>query len=89
MRLLWLLILLALAAGLYLYFDPDHDGGFTGRLLRPESVHNTDRLYQWRDAQGNWQFTDTPPPAGIEYQRREYRDDMNVLPVPPGISGTP
>lgn len=24
------------------------------------------QMYRWKDAQGNWQFTDTPPPQGAE-----------------------
>jgi hypothetical protein len=89
MRLLWVIVLLALAAGLYLYFNPDHGGKLSGRLPRPDLIHRTDRLYQWRDVQGNWQFTDTPPPAGIDYEQRDYRDDVNVLPPPPGVAGQP
>jgi len=88
MRLPWLIVLPALAAGLYLYFNPDHGGPLGKRLPRPDLIHSSDRLYQWRDAQGNWQVTDTPPPAGIEYTQRDYRDDVNVLPVPPGTAGT-
>ncbi len=89
MRLLpWLLLPVA-AAALYLYFDPDNGGSLADRLPRPDLIKKTDRLYQWRDADGHWQVTDTPPPEGITYQVRDYRDDVNVLPVPPGTGRTP
>ena len=89
MRLLWLLLIVVLAAALYLYFNPE-----TGRSLRqqlPESsfTHKTDRLYKWRNQKGEWQITDTAPPDGVDYQRLDYRDDVNVLPVPPGIADQP
>jgi len=89
MRLFWLMVLLAVAAAVFLYFIPDHGRQLGERLHRPEFTHTTDHLYQWRNAQGEWQVTDTPPPAGIEYQQRDYRDDVNVLPVPPGVAHTP
>jgi hypothetical protein len=43
------------------------------------------RLYKWQDAQGRWHVTDQLPPSGTTYTSLEYTDDVNVLPVPPGI----
>ena len=87
MRLLLLLVAVAAAAGLYLYLDPE-----SGKQLKdvlPDAAFSPDSVtvYKWRDAHGNWQLTDTPPPAGVEFERTTYHEDQNVLPVPPGIAG--
>lgn len=41
-------------------------------------------LYKWKDAQGRWNVTDTPP-VGREYESVRVDPDTNVLPagVPP------
>jgi hypothetical protein len=89
MRLFWMLLIVALAAALYLYFSPETARHLKEQLPQPDFTHKTDRLYKWRNETGEWQITDTPPPAGIEYQQLDYRDDVNVLPVPPGITDKP
>lgn len=33
-------------------------------------THKNGTIYKWKDAQGNWQFTDQPPSAGVEYTTR-------------------
>jgi hypothetical protein len=89
MRLFLLLIVLMLVAGGVLYLKPEYrtriqelssDIGLS--RIAPK---NTARLYKWRDAAGNWQITDRLPPDGIAYEKLEYRDDVNVLPRPPGL----
>ena len=45
------------------------------------------RVYKWRNAKGEWQITDQLPPEGIEYERLEYREDENVIPLPPQLGG--
>ena len=85
MRLIWLLIALLLLGGGYVYLYPDTARQLRGQLKAPEITHKTARLYKWRNTAGEWQITDTPPPAGIEYERLDYRSDENVLPVPPGV----
>ena len=85
MRLIWLLIVLLLLGGGYLYLNPDAARQFRSQLPAPEISPKTARLYKWRNPAGEWQITDTPPPAGIDYERLDYRSDENVLPVPPGI----
>ncbi len=89
MRLLWVLLAVALAAAAWLYFDPEAGRQFREELPRPEFTRNTDRLYKWRNEQGEWQYTDTPPDPPVAYETLDYRDDVNVLPVPPGIEGKP
>ena len=87
MRPVWLLAMLLIGAGIWLYTHPDSAAGW--RLLLPETITSprTDRLYRWRDAQGAWQVTDTLPPPGTAYETLDYRDDVNVLPVPPQLAG--
>ncbi len=33
-------------------------------------THKNGTIYKWKDARGNWQFTDQPPPAEVEYTTR-------------------
>jgi hypothetical protein len=86
MRLLAVLLLLLAGAGAYLYFFPETLTYLEESLPETEFSKKTDRIYKWRNAQGEWQLTDTPPPAGTEYELTDYREDLNVLPVPPGIN---
>lgn len=30
-------------------------------------VHRPGNIFKWKDANGNWQFTDSPPPPGTDY----------------------
>jgi hypothetical protein len=85
MRFIWLLIFLLLAAGVYLYLNPEMKSQLlnsTSDLGKPATVH----AYQWRNAQGEWQITDTLPPAGVEYEHLQHRADENVLPHPPRLN---
>lgn len=52
---------------------------YPGLQAPPES--SSAPLYQWRDAQGQWQVTSTPPPEGLPYEVKQYRLDANVLPA--------
>jgi hypothetical protein len=89
MRLFLLLIVLLLVAGLVVYLKP----GYWNRIqdlsstigLSQIAPKKTTRLFKWRDAGGNWQITDQLPPDGIDYELLEYREDVNVLPRPPGL----
>lgn len=85
MRLLLLLVVLLAGAGLYLYFFPESGRHLKNALPDQDFTKKTARIYKWRNEQGEWQLTDTPPPAGIDYERSDYHEDVNVLPVPPGI----
>jgi hypothetical protein len=50
-------------------------------------TEKTVTVYKWRNARGEWQITDQLPPEGIEYERLDYREDENVLPLPPQLGG--
>jgi len=89
MRLFLLLILLLLVAGLVLYLRPEYRDRLQDLSsdigLSRITPKKTARLYKWRDASGNWQITDHLPPEGVDYEKLEYREDVNVLPRPPGL----
>ena len=44
-------------------------------------------VYKWRNADGTWQISDRPPPAGTPYETLEASGDITVLPLPPGLEG--
>ena len=46
---------------------------------------STSRIYKWRNDKGEWQLSDTLPPAGIAYETLEHRSDENILPRPPQL----
>ena len=78
-----LLALVLLGAVAYVYFvQPEIARPWLqGTPLEPSASVTT--VYKWQDAQGNWQLTDRPPPAGIQYRTIEYRGDTNVMPLVP------
>jgi len=85
MRLLWLLATVITAAGIWFYTHPDAGAGLKALLPATASSARNDRLYKWRNARGEWQITDTLPPAGTRYETLDFREDLNVLPVPPQL----
>jgi hypothetical protein len=89
MRPLLVLIVLILLAGAVLFLKPEFrqrlrdlssDAGLSGVVPKTST-----RLYKWRDAAGHWQITDQPPPGDTAYEMLEFREDVNVLPRPPGL----
>ena len=81
---LLLLILLALAG--YAWFNPDvlRQMEETGRQI--SGGEPTSRLYyKWQDPAGEWQLSDRPPAAGVDYETVEVHRDQNVLPLPPQL----
>ena len=85
MRAVWLLVILAAGAGFWFYTHPESAGTLKARLPLAAPHLKTDRLYKWRNDRNEWQVTDTPPPAGTAYEILDYREDVNVLPVPPQL----
>jgi hypothetical protein len=89
MRLLLLLVVLLLIAGGVAYLKPEYRNRIQDLSsdvgLSRITPKKTARLFKWRDAEGNWQITDHLPPEGIDYEKLEYREDVNVLPRPPGL----
>ena len=52
-------------------------------LVNPSS--KTTRVYRWKDENGNWQVADRHPGEDVAYEVLEYRNDVNVLPLPPEL----
>ncbi|MCP3687839.1 MAG: DUF4124 domain-containing protein [Gammaproteobacteria bacterium] len=43
------------------------------------STNGLDLIYKWTDAEGNMQFSNDPPPQGVEYTVKGYDPDANVI----------
>lgn len=87
----YLVILAAILTAVmwYIYDDPELSHKVkkeVKQLIPPQNKTTT--VYKWRDAQGNWQITDQPPPAGIRYETLEYQSETNVMPAE-AITGRP
>ena len=87
----YLLILAAILTAVvwYIYDDPQLSHKVkkeVKQLIPPQDKTTT--VYKWRDAQGNWQITDQPPPAGMPYESLEYQSNTNVMPAE-AITGKP
>ncbi|MGB5538561.1 MAG: hypothetical protein WBO37_00530 [Gammaproteobacteria bacterium] len=88
MRPVWMLVILAAGAGLWLYSNPDSVKDLKDLLPQAVSTPGTDRLYKWRNDRGEWQVTDSLPPPGTSFETLDFREDVNVLPVPPQLGET-
>ncbi len=80
--LLVVFILIGLAG--YLYLNPERASDWLSRAPSSPTEEAT-RVYKWRDNEGNWQITDRQPPAGVDFEIRDYHRDVNVLPLPPAL----
>ncbi|MDH3901549.1 MAG: hypothetical protein OEU51_10935 [Gammaproteobacteria bacterium] len=87
MRAVWLLVALLLIVFVYIWFNPDYQEQLRGLSSDAGITKKTTRVYKWRNTDGEWQITDHQPPNGVEYERLEYREDVNVLPLPPQLGG--
>ena len=56
---------------------PKVSGSITG--LGGESSDNKDAIYKWVDENGDLQFSNSPPPAGIEHTIMNYDPNLNVI----------
>lgn len=69
-------------AGGYVYFNPwVVEPYLKGTPL--EVPPRVIRAYKWRDAKGNWQISDRPPPEGTKYETVTVTTDQNVMPLAP------
>ena len=91
MRAVWLLVALLLLVCAWIWFNPDYRKQFGEQFEELPAAagitKKTTRVYKWRNTDGEWQITDHLPPEGVEYERLDYREDVNVLPVPPQLGG--
>lgn len=89
MRLLWILLAVALIGGIYLYQSPAVRMQIEDLSSEAGLSKKTAQLYKWQNASGEWQITDQLPPEGTVYETLNYREDVNVLPLPPQLGGEP
>jgi len=50
-----------------------------GSAAASASSNNGNVIYKWKDAEGNLQFTSSPPPAGVEFTVKEYDPNTNLI----------
>lgn len=79
----WLLFIIVvfIAAGIFVYQDPEYRAWFerqSDQVLPDTVTHN--KAYRWQDANGQWQLSDKPPAEGIDFEVVEYHKDANVIP---------
>lgn len=82
-KILLIALLLAGVAAIALWMSPELRRQ-TSNLLRDADLHkaSTETVYKWRDRHGVWQYTQSLPPAGVQYQEMEVHPDTNLLPLP-------
>jgi hypothetical protein len=70
-----------IVAGFVIYQDPQLRAYFTRTTeqVLPSAV-TEQTLYRWRDKHGQWQLSDKPPPAGVDYETVQYPANTNVIP---------
>lgn len=89
MRVLWVLLAVALIGGIYFYQNPDFRDRIEDLSSEAGLSKKTARVYKWQNDRGEWQITDQLPPEGTDYEILNYREDLNVLPLPPQLGGEP
>ena len=43
------------------------------------SGNDNNVIYKWTDAEGNLQFSSSPPPEGVEFTAKEYDPNINLI----------
>lgn len=64
-------------------------GGSAPKLPMPATTDkdtNETRVYKWQDANGEWHFSNTPPPDGVKSSVETYRSDVNITQAPPAVA---
>ena len=90
MHLLWVLLLAVVLIGaVYLYQNPDLQDRVEELSAETGLAKKTTTVYKWQNDRGEWQITDQLPPEGTDYEVLTYREDVNVLPLPPRLGGDP
>lgn len=80
-KILFILAAILTAVVWYVYHDPQLSREVTKEVNQLIPAHQqTTTIYKWRDKAGNWQITDYPPPAGINFEIQEYQNDTNIMP---------
>lgn len=80
-KLIVIVLVLAAGASIYVYLHPRLRSGLESQTRRVVTGHHrTTTLYKWRNASGEWQLSDHPPPTGTPYETQRFRNDTNVVP---------
>jgi len=92
LSLLIVLIIVLVASAFFLAPDSSDDGspallqGLSQIRSMTEGLGNADSktttVYKWQDADGEWHFSNTPPPQGVASQMQTYRADTNIIQAP-------
>jgi hypothetical protein len=73
----WILLIIVIAAAIAAYMDPD----IKNLILESTGQMQTkSKVYKWKDSQGNWQISNTPPAKGMPYTEQEYLHNTNIVP---------
>jgi|GEM_PF-874339 len=83
--LLYLLLLLVITAAAALYLSPALRHEAQDLLQSSGLQTDTTTVYKWRSTDGQWQYTQSPPPAGTPFEQVEVRSDVNILPLPEAL----
>ena len=51
------------------------NGGSDDAYVPPAKV----KVYRWQDADGNWQFSNEPPPTGVQFAEQNINPNTNVI----------
>ena len=90
LSLLIILIIVLIAGAFFLAPDNPDDGspalmqGLSQIRSMTEGTDDektTTTVYKWQDADGEWHFSNTPPPQGVASQVQTYRSDTNTIPA--------
>lgn len=86
-KLLFGFVALAVAVGAFVYERPKESQWLMGQVRFVPRPALSKPLYQWKDARGEWQVTDRPPPGRTSFQVKQYGLDTNILPVSNALPG--
>jgi len=79
-NLLFMLLAVLTGVALYIYLDPDLNRQVQREFEDLTHANQTQTLYRWKNASGEWQITDQPPAPGIAYETLQYNRNTNVVP---------
>ncbi len=76
------IVVLVVIAGVYVYQTPALRSYFSDLPAAVGVPKKSTSVYKWKNPEGVWQYTQEPPPEGVEYEVIEVTHDTNVLPLP-------
>ncbi len=74
-----LLLLGGVAMAGFWYYQPQQRPDWVTESL-PIAPKSKVALYRWKDERGEWVVSDQKPADGVEFERVEIRNDVNVMP---------